>query len=377
MVKEEVVQQFIENDVERKSLESLLALEEYFQMHKDALAQGFIQSFKQLCLKIKEMQAQGEKDKIGYITYSMLRTEILEGRHMYLLEASDSTWFFDRKECQVEYDASWAFQFLDRLESELEKKGKTYMGAITKPDIEKIKLREAGKYNQYVVSLAQYAMSQATALPEYLDIEREEELEVRVGEYLDISEIVYKEDTRIKDSVAMKEWLEEKLEYEYAYEVFSNLDLSQGDYEGIDLRYADLKQSNVSESNLRGCILLGAKFTHCHLQGTDFSHSLISEADFSQSNLKGAVFRDVEGLSGLTDPTYWEMPGLAAVNFEGADLEGADFENANLKGAVFVGANLTATNFKGANLENAVFSMEDIEKIKLDSSQRESIILKF
>ncbi len=376
MVKEDVVQHFIENEVQIKTLESLLALEEYFQTHKDELVHDFVQSFREICRKIKAMQSRGEKGNIGHITYSMLRTEIMEGRPIYLIDASDSTWFFDLKECQAEYNAGWAFQYLDVLENEIEQISKTYMGAITKPDIERIKLGLADKYNQYVVSLARYAMPQVIALPEYMEIAKEEELEVRVGEYLDISEIIHKEDVTVKDAEEIKGWLEEKLEYEYVYEVFANLDLSHGNYEEIDLRYAHMKQSKLSRSNLRGCILLGTKFTDCHLQGANFSHSFICEADFSYNDLKGAIFYDAEGAQGLPDSASWEMPGFVPVRFEGADLERADFEDANLVGAIFIGANLTATNFKGANLERAVFSREDMLKVDLDDKQRASIIWK-
>ncbi|WP_096464352.1 pentapeptide repeat-containing protein [Aneurinibacillus soli] len=376
MTKEEVIQNFIENEVEPAILENMLELEEYFQTNKDRLLDGFVRSFQRICMKIKEMQLQSQKDKIGHITYSMLRTEIQEGRYGYLIEASDSSWFFDPIECQDEYDASWAFQFLERLVEYLEEKRRNYMGTITRMDIEKIRNKEAEKYNQYVAILAQYAMPYGIALLEYKDIDKEEEVEVRVGEYMDISEIVYKEDSRMKEATEIKAWLEEKLEYEYAYEVFRNLDLSKGNYEGIDLRYADVEQSNVSNSKLSECVLLGTKFMETNLWETDFSRSFISGANFRNSDLRGAIFHEVEGSSGLFDPSSWEMPGFLSVNFEGANLEGADFKNANLKGAVFVEANLAYTNFTGANLEHAIFSRADLGRVKLDDRQMDSVIWK-
>lgn len=376
MGKADALQYFIENEVEAKNLEGLLALEAYFQTHKDELLSDFIHSFRRLCRKIKHMQAQGKKKKIGTITYSMLRTELSEGRPIYLLDAYDTSWFLDRIECQDEYHAGWAFQFLDVVENDLETISKTYMGTITIPDIERIKLQLAEKYNQYVVSLARYAMPQAIALPEYAEIEKEEELDILVGEYFDTSEIVYKEDTRVKDAEETKEWLEEKHQYEYAYEVFANLDLSHGNYEEIDLRYANMKQSDLSRSSLRESLLLGTKFTDCKLQGTNFSHTMISEADFSNSDLAGATFYDAEGSVGLLEGEPWRMPGFVPTSFAGANLERADFEEANLQGAIFIGANLTATNFKGANLKNALFSEADMRNVKLDEQQRASIIWK-
>lgn len=310
MRKIDALQHFKESFVKEKSAETMLALEDYYQKHKDTLAAEFIQSFRQACLKIKEMQSRGQKGKIGYITYSMLRTAIMEGQGTHIVDAYDKYWFFDGQECRAAYDAGWAFGFLDRLAQEMEEGRKVYGGILSTPDIENIKLKEAGKYNQYVVELARYAMPGAAALKEFAEIERDEELEVRVGEYMDISEVVYKEDRREKDSGEIKEWLEEKLQYQYAYNVLKNLDLSEGNYEGIDLRYTNLEGSSFTGSNMRGCILAGAKFNRCLLQ---------------------------------------------RVNFEGANLEGADFEDADLRGAVLRGARLKAANFRGAKLEDAEY----------------------
>ena len=56
----------------------------------------------------------------------------------------------------------------------------------------------------------------------------------------------YKEDTRVKDAKEVKEWFQ-KLRTQICINVFKNLDLSQGDYEGIDLRYCDLRGSDFWE----------------------------------------------------------------------------------------------------------------------------------
>ncbi|WCN36417.1 pentapeptide repeat-containing protein [Aneurinibacillus uraniidurans] len=374
MRKEEALARFIEEVAQPKSQETVGKLEQHFHRHKDEHAEAFIRSFQLLCRRIQTKQAQGEKGKIGYITYSMLRTEMMEGRYYYLIDASDRGWFFDRMECQEEYDASWAFHFLDVWGYELEREAKAYMGKITVPDIERLKRKEAKKYNAYMVSLARYAMPQALQVAEYREIKKEEELEVRVGEYLDSSEVVYKEDTREKDASVMKEWLEEKEEGVYAYEVFANLDLFDGEYAGIDLRYTDVRHSTLSHSNLCQCVLVGTNFMKACLEGANFSSSLIHEANFGGSNLRGAIFHQVEGVRGLLDSSDWTRPGFQAVNFAGADLSGADFSGANLTGAVFTGAKLTDTNFTGANVEQAQFSEKDRDTIVLDDRQRAGVI---
>ncbi|WP_139488162.1 pentapeptide repeat-containing protein [Brevibacillus dissolubilis] len=379
-------------------LEQLLALEAYFQEHKDELAVEFLASIQHICGEIRAMQAAGTKGKIGYITYSMLRIELLSGRPAYLIEAMNEEWLFDRTECQAEYLAEWAFRYLDEFTVRCEQAGKAYMGAVTAPDIEKIKLKEAAKFHQYVVALAQYALGRmnddvharhalaqgdgnsqaehantshpgaASPIPKhpwlFNQIELEDELEIRVGEYWDISEVVYKRDLCPKDSADTKQWLEEKEEDAYAYECFTGLDLSDGDYGEIDLRYTDFTGSDLSESNLHKAVLVGAKCRECRAAGADFSASLIHEADFSHSDLTGASFAYALGEGGMADPQEWEAPGFFPVNLSEAKLDDALFANASLRGAVFSKASLRGSSFADADGRGAIFTEANLELAK-------------
>lgn len=375
MTRTEALSYFNENYARPQINEKLFALDEYFHTNKDSLRQAFVESVREICLNIRDKQNKGEKGKIGFITYSMLRTALAEGKHTVLIEALNKDWFLDFEECQAEYDASWAFDFLDEAIKEFKNLIKPYMGNIVASDVDRIGLLEAAKFNQYIISLARYSMPEVILLKEFDEIDKEDELEIRVGEFRDMSEIVYKEDIREKDPVKIKEWLGEKLENEYSYEVFKNLDLSGGDYKCIDFKYTEFRNSNLSNSKFEDCVLVGTKFCGSNLIGTDFSKSFIHDANFSNCKLKGSVFYKAEGASGLIDRTCWEMPGFIGVNFCGADLEGVDFEAADLEGAVFIDANLKGVNFLGANLKYAVFLERDLRELDLDERQIKSIRL--
>ncbi|MED4355012.1 pentapeptide repeat-containing protein [Schinkia azotoformans] len=376
MNREEALEHFKEHEVKQRQLASLLALEAFFQTNKDRLAEDFQRSFQTICRLISEQQLVGEKKRIGHLSFSMLRTELLVGRPFYLIEATDEEWIFDEEPYLASYDASWAFSFLNEMISELTERAKTYMGTITLPDIDRIKLEEAANFHQYVVSLARYALPWAVNCKEYIELEKEEELEIRIGEYFDCSEVVYKEDQTEKDSAEIKEWLEEKLEDEYPYEVFANLQLSEGNYEETDLRYTDFRKSDLSQSSLNGCLLIGANLTGSNLTNSDLSNSFIHEANFSGSVLRQANFSEIEGASGLVDSSTWEMPGYLPVLFEGADLEGANFEGADVRGASFLGASLQNVNFSGANLDGAIFSKDAKGILRLNAQQQSSVIWK-
>jgi len=373
--KYEALEHFQQNIVNLKSKQKMQKVEEFFLENKDELVKDLVQSFSEICIKIKQMQSSNEKSKIGFITYSLLRTSMKEKRLTYLVEAFDNRWFFDRVECQTEYEANWLLKFLNELETELENERRQYFNMIVKADIEKIKLKEVGYYNQYLALLGRYAASEMLSLKEYGDIEKDEQLEVRVGEYLDISEIIFKEDFRVRDSKEVKAWLEEKSDRLYWSESLRNYDFSDGNFESKSFNYSDFSMSNISNCKMKSCMLIGTKFSRAIMKNTDLSCTYIYDADFSDCDLEGASFCKADGEKGKFYNTKFKRRSLWGVSFEGANLENADFENANLKGATFKDARLLNVNFKGAVLYDAVFSKSAIELLSLDDEQLKSIIL--
>jgi hypothetical protein len=335
----------------------LFALEVYFQNHKHALAKAFRNSLEQIFEKVKLMQREGNKQALGYISYSMLRTELANGRATYLVEAMDKRWFMNRHNCRDTYNADWAFRYLDEWETKLSKHAKKYGGRIGLDDIQRMKLHVAVHVHQYIIALARFSITE-----EWFDdiqfaheIELEDVFELRVGEYLDRSEVVYKRDVRVKDSIVIKDWLEEKKPYDYIHEVFRKIDGSQGNYEGIRLQYADLSESSFINSDFTGGNLIGSCWYKAYLQEADFNDCLIQEARFEKANLREASFRDAVAVPGIYQSERWERPGFQPVSFAGADLTGAKFQGAYLQNADFTGAILQGADFIGAAIEGACF----------------------
>ncbi|MFD1464380.1 pentapeptide repeat-containing protein, partial [Paenibacillus farraposensis] len=91
---------------------------------------------------------------------------------------------------------------------------------------EQIMLEAAGYLHTMIVSLIRQAMKQAVGLPEFRALEREEAFEIRVGEYMDHSVSVYREECRAMDASVIKSWLEEKEAYAYSYQALTQVDLS-------------------------------------------------------------------------------------------------------------------------------------------------------
>ncbi|MGG1616182.1 hypothetical protein ACIFQM_18145 [Paenibacillus sp. NRS-1782] len=160
-----------------------------YEQRKEELMQSFIQSFQRICLQANHLDT--EKAKIGYITYSMRRTYLMDRNYNYVIEAYDKNWFFDPGPCYGTYDAGWAFSYLGEMEDELNQLRKPYMNKVMQPDVERFVLQAAGGFHQYILKLAKDAIPQAIQLPEFRALRCEDDLEVRVGEYKGISEAVY------------------------------------------------------------------------------------------------------------------------------------------------------------------------------------------
>jgi hypothetical protein len=127
MNKTEAWEHFYTHYAQELSRVKLRELERRFQQQGETFILGFVESLQQICGKIKAMQLRNEKDKIGYLTYSMLRTAILDRRPVYLIEAFDKNWFLDSVECHFRYQPSWAWEGFYQLETELNEKLKLYL----------------------------------------------------------------------------------------------------------------------------------------------------------------------------------------------------------------------------------------------------------
>jgi hypothetical protein len=191
MNREESLEDFRKNDIEGLTKEYLGRLEELFNDQVNELSALFVDSFRRICLSAKAMQEREGKGKIGYITYSMRRTYLMDQRYEYVIEAFDREWFFDQRPCQEFYDSGWSFAYWGQLGVILEQQRKRYMNAIIPPDIEHYLLSAVEFFHDFIIQLAACAIPQAIELPEFLALDREDDMEIRVGEYKGLSRLIF------------------------------------------------------------------------------------------------------------------------------------------------------------------------------------------
>lgn len=321
-----------------------------------------VEEFREYCRTIRREQIEGRKGKIGYITYSMLRTTWLEGRPAYLVEASDARWMLDPEPIRFEWDTSWSYSYWIDLQQQLRREAEKQHMSLPELEWEHAMLEAAEHVHALIVNMMRLAMKQAVGLPEFQELEREEIFEIRVGEYMDHSVSVYREDRRPMEASEIRSWLEEKEEYAYSYQAVTQVQLSDGDYSLLDFRYTAFRQMEMEHSHLHGCVLVGTVWQQSQLNGIDLTYSLLYGADFSGCSMKGAIFDAVMGNAGYGPGASldWEPLGFVGVDFTGASLQLASFKDAQLRGAVFQNALLHRATLNGADLTDACFAGADV-----------------
>ncbi|KJD42939.1 pentapeptide repeat-containing protein [Paenibacillus terrae] len=339
-------------------------LENKFHRCQDQLISDFQKSFRDLCIHILGMQQQGQKEAIGYIHYSFLRTQILEQSYLYMVEAYSAEWYEDDSDCKLTYDASWAYAPMNTILETLEQERKIYMGAITSVDVERLMLESAPFFHQFVNSLLRLGLAEAVQMPEYLAIHKADRLAIRTGEYKDISENLYVEDQEalVPDDVS-EQLMQSSEEEPYVYENLKRLSLPHLHLIQKDLRYNDFSYSDLRESQFHTCILIGSIWQRANLEGSRFQGCLLTDTDFRYSDLRGANFSSASGQPHREHGV--RVPGLCGLRFEHANLDGADFTDVH---------SFEHAYFEGASMQGTLVPRKYQQHWKLNEAQRQSIV---
>lgn len=362
MSRKESLLHFYMNQVEPERIRLMADLQYTLNSQSPMLTTEFLSYFEELTSKVRHSQQIGAKGNVAYIQYSLLRTEVATGAMHYLAEASDMSWLLDRKPIQAIYDAQWAFDCLERMLDRLKKTLPDYQGMISMVELDRIRLQEVTLVHRYVIYFIRQCFHQLLDSQLISDMQVEPEFEVRVGEYLDTSECVYRLDQRERNLEDIGRELEEGDGLGGMYADYHDLDMEEMICSDLDFRYSRFNDIRLKSTDFERCVLVGTRWHNCDMRDTNFADSLLYGADFNGCSLERAIFRGISGEEGHPDGRI-QGPGYSGINFENANLTGADFRGARLRGAIFRRANLTNVLWDGADLEDAIFE----ESVKEES----------
>ena len=164
-----------------------------FRSKKDFVKEEILSKFKEVCLKASELQNKELKGEIKYIYFSYLRTSIIEDKSNYRIDFLDDKWFMDKEECSVDFNMDFIYKALFNHMKELKEKKSEYGRTITDMDIEKIKLKEADRYNDIALRILDGLTDDFINCDEYKEMSRSEEIHIFAGEYMDKVRVLYEE----------------------------------------------------------------------------------------------------------------------------------------------------------------------------------------
>ncbi|MCM1258324.1 MAG: pentapeptide repeat-containing protein [Roseburia sp.] len=322
-----------EFDLQGKSRELTGLLDEYVTSHLEELKEKFTDCFCNYCDKIYEMQQQGKKGAVAYIQFSVLRTNILLNRHEIRLDAYDENWYMDRVECSGSYPVKEFYLYLEKYGEAVEELRVKSQGGVSLAQAQKRVFDESNLYLFYVAELIRIGMRQVVKRESYQRIERAPCFMVCIGGYLDRFDILYKEDSTIKDSSAVKHDLQSGERKLFSYEICENLDLSQGNYEGLEFQYSSFAGCDFTDSRWNRSRLLFCNFRNTTLKDVGMEKMKIFDTDFSGARLERISFAGAK---------------LRYISFAGAELLNVDFEKALLAEEIdFTGAKIVDCKLPG------------------------------
>lgn len=123
---------------------------------------------------------------------------------------------------------------------------------------------------------------------------------------------------------------------------FREMDLSGHNMIHVELAFAELRISNLSDIDLRWANLCNAILSGSNFSGADLGEANLSEATLTNAYLNGA---DLTGAN-------LRGASLAMADLSGASLRFADLTNADLSGADLREVDLTGAILNGTNLQS-------------------------
>lgn len=313
-------------DLQKKSKELAVLLDEYIKHNFEPLTAKFLDCFLAYCEKISQMQEQGEKGAIAYLHFSVLKTNILLKKHEIRMDAYDENWYLDPVECSGSYPVEEFYSYLERYGDIVEDLRRKSGGTVSLTEAQRRVFEESNLYLFYIAEMIRVGMRKAVREEAYQNVRRAPCFTVCIGGFLDRFDILYKEDRTQKDSGEVKRYLQSGNKKVFRYEICENLDLSDGNYEGLEFQYAsfagcDFTKSNWEKSklvfgNFQNTVFTDAKMEKTKIFDTDFSGAKLERVSFAGAKLKYISFANAT----LCRVDFSKALLAEEINFKGAKM---------------------------------------------------------
>lgn len=278
-------QQYAEELKNKKLFEA----DEIYQYHLDEYIPIFQNHFKNICETIIKLQRSDNLGGISYLEYTLLYTNLLRKEDTAEVRVYDDNWYFDPGQRAVgNFDFSFLFTKYRELWAELMSSRKRFAKAVTAQETISFLLSCASQFYKYIASAFRFSILSCIETEPFLCVQRADEFEINVGEYMAYTEAIYKEN-RKRTSKATLDWFSMREEYEYTYEDFPGLDFSGADLTNARFTAADAYRGAPDPDKWLNAGYRNANFRNANLTNADFTHSDIYDADFTGAVMDGTM----------------------------------------------------------------------------------------
>ncbi|MCL1976071.1 MAG: pentapeptide repeat-containing protein, partial [Firmicutes bacterium] len=300
--------------------EKLLKMEVLFVAQKKHWLFLFNNHLQSICKKITTLQTESTLPAISFLEFTQLYTNIISRRYVAEIWVYDDKLYLDKNQLYIgEYDLSFLLIYFDDLWNSLLSARKQYVGKVTSREIKEYMLKAIPDFLSYFISIVRFAIRECIDKKPLIDIKKNEEFIVNVGNYMASTESVYAE-YKNKDADKIVKWFEEGHIGDYVYGDYSKLDFSGRSFISKELRYSFFCHSCLKNTFFQGSVLIGTSFHEASMENCHLDYCFINEADFSHARLNNASFVNVDGRAGLPNEKEWHHVGFLPVNFRHADL---------------------------------------------------------
>ena len=185
------VEKFYQDYIKNKWIEIFVELDKEYQKNLNVIINDVVRDFSKVCQRVIELQKRNEKEKVKYIYFSFLRTNILADNGDFRVDIYDENWFFDNKQCSGSIDMSFVFKYLFNFIEEIKKNSLENKISMSDIELEKIKLEESERYKILAIEYLKTIVLKMVEDEKYKQMIKEENIYIIAGEYMDECQLIY------------------------------------------------------------------------------------------------------------------------------------------------------------------------------------------
>ena len=185
------VEKFYQDYIKNKWIEIFVELDKEYQKNLNVIINDVVRDFSKVCQRVIELQKRNEKEKVKYIYFSFLRTNILADNGDFRVDIYDENWFLDNKQCSGSIDMSFVFKYLFNFIEEIKKNSLENKISMSDIELEKIKLEESERYKILAIEYLKTIVLKMVEDEKYKQLIKDENIYIIAGEYMDECQLIY------------------------------------------------------------------------------------------------------------------------------------------------------------------------------------------